>query len=166
MRTAAFLFALSLGTASVLPQASLVQHASPPAQPPMHFNDGRAAQNSGDGVQMLRRADILVVPVELTVANRAELASLRDRVAQAEMDMTKLDPWDPAAREQLSRQRQLMRALLSYAERQDTDKGKSLMALQVQRHLNRIEGQIMCEACHGGPARMNGTREQGKLVAH
>ena len=80
--------------------------------------------------------------------------------------MTNLEVSDLAVREQLSRQRQLMRALLSYAERQDTDKGKSLVAVQVQRHLNRIEGQVMCEACHGGPARLSGIREQGHLVVH
>lgn len=155
MRIAAFLFALSLVTASVLPQTSPVRHPSPLAHPPLHSNDGgSAARNSSDGVRMLRRADIRVLPVELIVANRTELASLRGRVAQAEVDMTKLDVSDLAVREQLSRQRQLMRALLSYAERQDTDKGKSLVAVQVQRHLNRIEGQVMCETCHGGPARL------------
>jgi hypothetical protein len=68
--------------------------------------------------------------------------------------MTRLDRSDPAVREQLSRQLQIMRALLNYAERQDTDQG-SLVALQVQRHLNKIEGQVMCEACHSGPVRMN-----------
>jgi hypothetical protein len=167
MRIAAFLFVLSLVTASVLPQTSPLRHASPPAHPPLASNDsGSAAQNSSDGVRMLRRVDILVVPVELSVANKAELASLRDRVAQAEVDMTRLDLSDPAVREQLSRQRQLMRALLSYAEQQNTDNGKSLVALQVQRHLNRIEGQVMCEACHSGPVRMTGIGEQGQLFAH
>jgi len=167
MRIAAFLFALSLITASVLPQNSPLRHASPPAHPPLLSNDGgSAAQNSSDGVRMLRRADILVVPVELSVASRAELASLRARVAQAEVDMTRLDLSDPAVREQLSRQRQLMRALLSYAEQQNTDNGKSLVALQVQRHLNSIEGHVMCEACHSVPIRMTGLGQQGHLFAH
>jgi hypothetical protein len=160
MRIPAFLFALSLVTASVLPQSSQVRPVSPRAHLSVPSTEhGSATQSSGDGVRMLRRADILVLPVELIVANRAELGSLRERVAQAELDITRLDLSDPATREQLSRQLQLIRALLNYADRQDTDNGKSLVALQVQRHLNRIEGQVMCEACHGGPARMNGVGE-------
>ena len=160
MRIATFLFALSIVSASVLPQGMPVRHDPHRAHLPTHSNDGGSAtQSSGDSVRMLRRADILVLPVELTVASRAELASLRDRVTQAEVDMTRLDLSDPAVREQLSRQLQIMRALLSYAERQDTDKGKSLVALQVQRHLNKIEGQVMCEACHSGPSRMNSMGE-------
>ena len=97
MRIAAFLFALSLVTASVLPQTSPLRLASPPAQPPLPSDDGgSAAQNSSDGLRMLRRTEILVPPVELSVANRAELASLRARVAQAEVNMSRLDLSDPA----------------------------------------------------------------------
>jgi hypothetical protein len=73
---------------------------------------------------------------------------LRTRIAEAELDASRLAPSDPAVREQLSRQLQLMKALLSFAERQDSDQGKSPTALQVQQHLNQIEGQRMCEACH------------------
>jgi hypothetical protein len=108
---------------------------------------------------MLRRAEIRVLPTELTVANRAELASLRNRIAQAEVDMNRLDLSHPAVREQLSRQRELMRALLRYAERQDSDQSKSLVAVQVQRNLNRIEGQVMCQACHSSAARRHGRIE-------
>jgi hypothetical protein len=162
MRTAYFLFALSLVSASVLllPQGLPVRPDPPPAHLSALSNDGgSAAQTSSDGVRMLRRADIVVIPVEVAVANRAELASLRDRVAEAEVGMTRLYRSDPAVREQLSRQLQIMRALLNYAERQDTDQGKGLVAVQVQRHLNKIEGQVMCEACHSGPARTNTTGE-------
>jgi len=162
MRIAEFLFALSLLSASVLllPQSLPIRNDPPPAQLSTLSNDGGStAQTSSDGVRMLRRADIVVIPVELAVANKAELASLRDRVAEVEVEMTRLDVTDPAVREQLSRQLQLMRAFLNYAERQQTDQGKGLVALQVQRHLNKIEGQVMCEACHTGPGRMNTTRD-------
>jgi len=162
MRIADFLFALSLVSASVLvlPQGSPVRPNPRPAHPSTLSDEGgSAAQTSSDGVRMLRRANIVVLPVELAVANRAELAYLRDRVAQAEVDMSRLDLSDSAVREQLSRQLQLMRALLNYAERRETDQGKGLVALQVQRHLNKIEGQVMCEACHSLPARMNTTGE-------
>jgi len=161
MRIADFLLALSLVSASVLllPQSLPVRPAPAPALSTLSNDGGSVAQMSSDGVRMSRRADIVVIPVEVTVANRAELASLRDRVAEAEVDMIRLDRSDPADREQLSRQLQIMRALLHYAERQDTDQGKGLVALQVQQHLNKIEGQVMCEACHSGPARTNTTGE-------
>jgi hypothetical protein len=158
MRMADFFLVLSLVSSSVLflPQGLPVRPDPPPAHLSTLSNDGGSApQTSSHGVRMLRRADIVVLPVEVAVANKAELASLRDRVAEADVDITRLDRSDPAVREQLSRQRQLMRALLNYAERQDTDKGKGLVALQVQGHLNEIEGQRMCEACHSGSARMN-----------
>ena len=99
---------------------------------------------------MLRQAEIRVLPTDLAAANRAELASLRDRVAQAEINATRLEVSDPAVREQLARQLQLAKALLSYAERQDSEEGKSPVILQVEHRLNRIEGRMMCEACHGG----------------
>ena len=79
------------------------------------------------------------------------------------MDAAKLAPSDPAVREQFSRQIQLMRALLNFAARQDSDQGKSPTALQVQQHLNRIEGQVMCEACHNRiVARSDGGGRQQK----
>jgi hypothetical protein len=162
MRIADFLFALFLVSASVLllPQGSPVQRNPPPAHlSTLSDEAGSATQTARDGVRMLRRADIVVLPVELAVANRAELVSLRERVAHAEVDMARLELSDPAVREQLSRQLQLMRALLNYAQRWDTDQGKGLVALQVQRHLNQIEGVVMCEACHGRPSRMDATGE-------
>jgi hypothetical protein len=97
---------------------------------------------------MWRRAEIRVVPLDLVAADRAELQSLQARIVEAEVDAVRLSPPDPAVREQLSRQAQLMKALLALAERQDSDQGKSPEAIQVQRHLNQIEGQRMCEACH------------------
>jgi hypothetical protein len=50
----------------------------------------------------------------------------------------------------LYRQQQLLKALLSFAERQESNAGKGPAALDVQRHLNEIEGKVMCEACHTG----------------
>jgi hypothetical protein len=99
---------------------------------------------------MWRRAEIRVVPLDLYLANKVELDSLRARVAQAQTDATRLAPPDPAARELLYRQQQLLKALLSFAERQESNAGKGPAALDVQRHLNEIEGKVMCEACHTG----------------
>jgi hypothetical protein len=159
MRIAAFFFALSFIFVSISPQGSPIHMLSRQPEPANSAESAGGSQTLSDGVQMLRRADIVVVPIELTVANQAELASLHDRVVRSEMDMAKLDISDPAARAQLSRQRFLMRALLNYAERQGRDEGKSRTALQVQQRLNTIEGRVMCEACHSGGAKTNGIGE-------
>jgi hypothetical protein len=99
---------------------------------------------------MWRRAQIRVVPLEQVASQKSELASLRSRVSQAERESQRLSPSDAAVREQLAQQAQLIRDLLGYAERQDSDQGKSPTAVEVQTQLNRIEGQVMCEACHSG----------------
>jgi hypothetical protein len=149
MRITTFLFALSLVTGLVLAETSSVWQPSAVAGAPVQLSQRASdSQNIGDGVRMWRRAEIRVMPLDLVAADRAELQSLRARIAEAEVDATRLSSSDPAVREQLSRQLQLMKALLSYAERQDSDQGKSPAALEVQQHLNRIEGQTMCEACH------------------
>jgi hypothetical protein len=138
----AFLFALCAVSALVLAQTlsdpALIDHSALPAQRP----------ETGD--RMWRRAEIRVVPLDLYLANKVELDSLRARVAQAQADAAKLEPAEPAAREQLHRQLQLLRALLNFAERQESNAGKGPAALEVQRHLNEIEGKVMCEACHSG----------------
>jgi hypothetical protein len=97
---------------------------------------------------MWKHAEIRVVPAEVLFADQTELQSLRDRVARAEMESARLAPVDRSIRQQLSHQRHLMDALLAFAERQGSDRGKSPMALEVQNNLNRIEGQVMCETCH------------------
>jgi len=100
-------------------------------------------------VHMWSRAQISVVPLDLFASDRAELESLRGRVTQAEADVARLSP-DPASREQLARQLQLMKALLSFAARVQSDQGKNITDIEVQKRLNGIEGQSMCEACHIG----------------
>ena len=108
---------------------------------------------------MLRQAEIRVLPTELAAANRAELVSLRDRVAQLETNAARIEVSDPAVREQIARQLQLAKALLSYAERLNSEDGKSPVVVQVEHRLNRIEGRMMCEACHGGSFNSNGVGE-------
>jgi hypothetical protein len=104
----------------------------------------------GDGERMWTRAQIRVMPLDLLMANRVELESLRSRAARSELDASRLSTSNPAVREQLSRQIELLRALLDYADRQDSDNRKSPVAIEVQRHLNGIEGRVNCEACHTG----------------
>ena len=150
MRKAAFLPALSFFTVATLPKgSSLLLRSSSRPQAPTEVKPSRSdTQRSSHGVRMSRLAEILVVPVDLAAANRAELASLRDRVAQAESASQLLDVPDLAVREHISRQAQLLRALLRYEEMRDADAGKSPAALQVQRRLNKIEGRSRCEVCH------------------
>ena len=148
MRTATFLFALSFVTVLMLADSSSGWQPAAVQSVPVQLTQRETDLQSGDGVRMWRRAEIRVMPVDLVAADKAELQSLRTRIAEAEVDAARLAPSDPAVREQFSRQIQLMKALLTFAERQDSNQGKSPTALQVQQHLNQIEGQVMCEACH------------------
>jgi hypothetical protein len=157
MRTPVFLFAVLLTTIFLVAESpftsppfgneqSATQSAQPAASPrsadPQH-------SRSGDGVRMWRRAEVHIVPTDMAVANRVELESLRTRAARCEADVASLNS-DPATREQLQKQLQLIRSLLTYAERNESDAGKSPTALEVQRHLNEIEGRVSCESCHAG----------------
>jgi len=146
MRNVAFLLVICVGCALVLAQTlaapASINRGTPQADPMM------PAHQAGVGERMWRRAEIRVVPLDLYLANKVELGSLRARVEQAQADAAKLEPAEPAAREQLHRQVQLLKALLNFAERQESNAGKGPTALEVQRHLNQIEGQMMCEACH------------------
>ena len=151
MRPSTFLFVCLLTLIGVLAFAQTFSPANAPAQDPSSslFNpQSTIPPLASDGIQMWRRAEIRVLPVDLLAADKAELDSLRQQLSRAESDSQKIDLSDPAVREQLSRQLQLMRNLLNFAERQYSDDGKSTRALAVQKHLNQIEGQRNCEACH------------------
>ena len=145
MRTVAFLFSLCVVGALVLAQTlsnPLIDRGTPSQVIP--------AQQGSVREPMWRRAEIRVVPLDLYLANKVELDSLRARVDQAQADVAKLEPPDPAARELLYRQQQLLKTLLNLAQRQESNAGKGPTVLDVQRHLNEIEGKVMCEACHTG----------------
>jgi hypothetical protein len=52
-----------------------------------------------------------------------------------------------------------MKELLKFAEQQQENRAKSPTAIEVERRLNQIQGQTMCEACHSGiVARNEGVR--------
>ena len=148
MRTASFLFALCLVAVLALAQISSINKHSAVPRAETRVSQRGPDSRGLDRVRMWSRAEIRVVPLDLVAANRVELQSLHERQVRLESDSRKLELSDPAAREQISRQLQLIRAALAYADRQDSDDGKSPSAVEVQRHLNRIEGQTMCEACH------------------
>jgi hypothetical protein len=156
MRILTFLCALFLVAIVLVAETSPYQHSTP--QPVAQFQDRDFA---GDGTRMWRRAEIEVMPLDLAAANRAELESLRRRARQVEADATAGNFYltDPAVRERLNQQLTLIRALLDYAERRDSNQGKSQTAMQVQHHLNRIEGRMACEACHPSVvSRIDGNR--------
>ena len=145
MRRVTFLFFLCAVGALVVAQTlskPLIDRGTPSQVIP--------AQQSGVREPMWRRAEVRVVPLDLYLANKVELDSLRARVGQAQADAARLEPPDPAARELLYRQQQLLKALLNLAQRQESNAGKGSTVLEVQRHLNEIEGKLMCEACHTG----------------
>ncbi len=148
MRSAAFLLVLcvvgALMLAQTLSSPAVMDRATPGA------NQMMPAHQTGTGESMWRRAEIRVVPLDLYLANKVELDSLRARVEQAQADAARMEPPDPAARELLYRQQQLLKSLLNLAGRQESNAGKGPTVLDVQRHLNEIEGKVQCEACHTG----------------
>jgi len=149
MRSATFLLVLFVaGAALMLAQTSSNQTVT--SYTARGANQMMPAHSIAAGERMWRRAEIRVVPLDLYLANRVELDSLRMRVEQAGADSSRMEPPDPAARELLYRQQQLLRALLNLAGRQESNAGKGPDVLEVQRHLNEIEGKTQCEACHAG----------------
>jgi hypothetical protein len=162
MRLPAFLFALCL--AAIVAFGAAVSSPKP-TNGPQAIAPTReavtAVQSNYDSSRMWRRAEIRVTPLEQVERNRAALESLRNRVAQAERENTNLWLLDANVRQQLTSQAQLMRELLSFAEQQQSDRGKSPNAIAVERRLNQLQGQTMCEACHAGIVARNhggGTR--------
>lgn len=151
MRLPAFLFALCLaavvafgaGTSSQRPK-----NAQPTIAAPRY--DLTFVQNNDDVSRMWRRAEIRVTSLEQVERNRAALESLRNRVAQVERGSVNLWLMDSNVRQQLSSQNQLLRELLTLAEQQQSNRAKSLTALAVERRLNQLQGETMCEACHSG----------------
>ena len=156
MRLPAFLFALCLAAMVAFGAAvsSQLPTNAPPTIDPTR-RDAVAVQSNNDSSRMWRRAEIRVTPLELADRNRATLESLRNRVAQAERESSPLWLVDANVRQQLSSQVQLMGELLAFAEQQQSNRGKTPNALAVERRLNQLEGQTMCEACHSGIVAQN-----------
>ena len=156
MRLPAFLLALCLAAMVAFGAAVSSRQATntPPANVASPQNV-MSVQFNDDTSRMWRRAEILVIPLEQVERNRAALESLRNRVAQAERETSSFWLVDPNVRQQLFSQVQLMRQLLTFAEQQQSNKGKGPTALAVERRLNQLEGQTMCEACHSGIVAQN-----------
>jgi hypothetical protein len=104
----------------------------------------------GDGERMWTRAEIRVLPLELVSQRRVQLDSLRARVAEAKADDLALARANPRLRKNVVRDINLMYGLLSYIEHEGSDQGKTIAAIEVQKHLNEIEGRVNCSACHSG----------------
>jgi hypothetical protein len=151
MRLSALLFAICLvallGFGADVSSQQLPSVPQAAGQPAQGVTDTWHGYN---GSRMWRRAEIRVIPLERVDSNKAELQSLRDRVARAEGESSTFWFTDPSVRKQLSQQLELMKELLKFAEQQQANPGKSPTALEVERRLNQIQGQVMCEACHSG----------------
>jgi hypothetical protein len=146
MHRPAFLFALCLLAILAFPTSlshPRAVHSS--SRLPLTVND-----ESYNSSRMWRRAEIRVTPLEQADLNRAKLETLRRRVAAAETESAGFWFSDPALRNQLLAQLQLMKELLDFAAQEQSGRPNSPTAIQVQRRLNQIQGQTMCEACHNG----------------
>ena len=151
MRLPAFLLALCAAT--MIAFGAAVSSQQPTNAPRAVATPHQAEIGVGgnyDGSRMGRRAEIRVTPLEQVDRNRAILESLRKRVAQAERENSSVWLFDSNAGQRLSSQVQLMRDLLRFAEQQQSNVGKGPTALAVERRLNQLQGQTMCEACHSG----------------
>ena len=126
--------------------ASLRQHQTAPGSMPEIVQ--RGPQRGGDTLRMWKRVEIRVIPMNVVAADRAELQVLRQRVAQSESEIARIATTDFAAQRQFSRDLQLIESLLRYAERQGSQEQKSPTAIAVEKNLNQLQGQMMCEACH------------------
>jgi hypothetical protein len=157
MRLPAFLFAVCLAAIFAFGASSSSQQTSNVPPGTAHPTPGATDVWGGyNGSRMWRRAEIRVVPLDQADLNRAELRSLQERVARAEAQSTGFWFSDPTLRKQLFDQLQLMKELLKFAEQQQANKAKSPTAIEVERRLNQIQGQTMCEACHSGIVARNG----------
>jgi hypothetical protein len=153
-------FALTLVIVSAANPALVRQHQPTPGGLPEIVQPTQ--RRGGDTVRMWKRAEIRVIPVELVAADRAELDSLRQRAVQAESESLELATGDARVRERFSRNVHLINALLNYAERQGSDRGKTVTAIEVQKNLNRLQGQMKCELCHTRLAASNAKRTDAK----
>ena len=155
MRLPAFLFALCLAAMFAFGAAVSSRQAKNYSTADVPSRYDTTASSMDDSSRMWRRAEIRVTPLEQVERNRTALESLHNRVVQAERESSGLWLVDPDVRQQLSSQVQLMRELFTFAEQQQSNRGKSPNALAVQRRLNQLEGQTMCEACHSGIVAQN-----------
>src|ERR1700740_3218285 len=117
MGRAALVFAIcliaGLGSAQTRPETSSPFDPQISQTMPSHSTDSTRP--------MWRRAWIQVVPLEIMLGNKAELESVRHQVRRAEVDAARLEAPDEATRELLSRQTQLLKTLVAFAEKQDSD---------------------------------------------
>ena len=156
MRLPAFLLALCLAAMVAFGVAiSSRQPTNTPSANVASPQNVMSVQFNDDTSRMWRRAEIRVIPLEQVERNRVALESLRNRVAQAERETSSFWLVDPNVRQQLFSQVQLMRQLLTFAEQQESNKARGPTALAVERRLNQLEGQTMCEACHSGIVAQN-----------
>jgi hypothetical protein len=157
MRLPAFLFASCLVAIVAFGLSSQQTSNVPPVL--SHSTPQPSDVWSGyNGSRMWRRAEIQVVPLEQMDLRKAELQALQNRVAKAEAEGIGYWFCDPSVRKQLATQLQLMKDLLKFADEEQANKAKSPTALEVERRLNQIQGQTMCEACHSGIVANNARR--------
>lgn len=158
MRLPAFLFALCL--VAILAFGASLSSQQSSNVPPAHARPAPGVTDvwgGSNGSRMWRRAEIRVVPLDQAELSKSELQALRQRVAFAETQGAGYWFSDPVVHQQLGEQLLLIKDLLKFAEQQQNFKAKSPTAIEVERRLNQIQGQTMCEACHSGIVAQNAT---------
>ena len=161
MRSAALLSVALLLTVLVFAKAYL-PNASTSFEPAVPQISQARPDIGGDGDRMWTRAEIRVLPLDLVSQRKVQLDSLRARVAEAKADKLAVARANPRLRRNVVRDINLIDGLLSYIDHERSDQGKSVAAIEVQRHLNEIEGRVNCQACHTGVIASSTTTQNPK----
>lgn len=89
-------------------------------------------------------AEIRVYPMQQFNQDQADIARLRQIVSELRGKKESV-----GSKRRAELEEELFRVLDTHLERITSEKGKSETAVQVQTKLNRMEGKMMCGACHG-----------------
>lgn len=102
------------------------------------------------GTAMTKRAEIRVIPMKVFDQDKTDIARMRQIVGELQTNRQRAKATDPVLMRQFELEDELAQLLNAHLERATTDNGKSERAIAVQTKLNRMEGRMMCGACHGG----------------
>ncbi len=97
-----------------------------------------------------KRAEIIVVPQAIYERDRIEVARMQVLLAELQLTAPRVSAPDRATQRYVELSAELATLVSAHLDRLLTTKGRSQTAIAVQTHLNRMEGNSMCGACHGG----------------
>lgn len=97
-----------------------------------------------------KRAEIIVVPQAAYERDRIEVARMQVLLGELQLTAPRVSAPDRATQHYVELTAELTQLVSAHLDRLLTTKGRSQTALTVQTRLNRMEGNAMCGACHGG----------------